>query len=199
MPELPGHMHAEEVTLYAHLRDRVPEEIRRSLDEHNEVRATLARFERIPLRDGAWLPGLRELREDVEAHFTTEEQRVFALAEQHLSKDNIFGLTETFQREKEARTDCGDVTAGAARSDRHRICEPPSHPAAEGSGTALPTDEEAASRVLHTVREERRSGYAVRARAFRNSEGWQGTLPDPGTLRGRLPHEQVNQIHSTNA
>lgn len=100
--ELPGHMHAEEVTLYAHLRDRVPEEIRRSLDEHNEVRAALARFERISLQDDAWLPELRELREDVEAHFTTEEQRVFALAEQHLSRGNLFELTETFQQEKEA-------------------------------------------------------------------------------------------------
>ena len=78
--ELPGHMHAEEVTLYAHLRDRVPEEIRRSLDEHNEVRTTLARFERILLQNDAWLPELRELREDVEAHFTTEEQRVYSFS-----------------------------------------------------------------------------------------------------------------------
>lgn len=38
--ELPGHMYAEEATLYARLRDLVPEEIHRSLEEHDEVRKT---------------------------------------------------------------------------------------------------------------------------------------------------------------
>jgi len=99
--ELPGHMYAEEATLYARLRDVVPEEIRRSLDEHDEVRTAIARFETIPPRDSAWMPALRELREDVEAHFTTEEGEVFTLAERHLSEDNLFELAETFQREKE--------------------------------------------------------------------------------------------------
>lgn len=98
--ELPGHMYAEEATLYARLRDLVPEEIHRSLEEHDEVRKNLARFERIPLRDDAWIPALRELREVVEAHFATEEGHVFTLAERHLSRDTLFGLTETFEREK---------------------------------------------------------------------------------------------------
>ncbi len=100
--ELTGHMYAEEATLYAWLQDVVPEEIRRSLDEHDAVRAALVRFERIPLRDDAWMPGLRELRGEIEAHFATEEGRVFALAEQHLSQDNLFELGETFRQEKEA-------------------------------------------------------------------------------------------------
>ncbi len=100
--ELPGHMYAEEATLYAHLRDRVPEEIRRSLDEHTEVRETLARFEKIPLRDGAWMPALVDLRERVEAHFASEEGEVFARAEEHLERNDLFALSETFEKEKVA-------------------------------------------------------------------------------------------------
>ncbi|KLK88144.1 hemerythrin [Methanoculleus sediminis] len=100
--ELPGHMYAEEVTLYAHLRDRVPEEIRRSLDEHTEVRETLVRFERIPQRDDAWMPALADLRERVEAHFASEESEVFARAEEHLGRNDLFALSETFEREKVA-------------------------------------------------------------------------------------------------
>jgi hypothetical protein len=100
--ELSGHMYAEEATLYARLQDVVPEEIRRSFDEHNGIRTAIARFEMIPPRDSAWMPALGELREDVEAHFATEEEgRVFALAEQNLTEDDLFALSETFQQEKE--------------------------------------------------------------------------------------------------
>ena len=63
--ELTGHMYAEEATLYPWLRDMAPEEIHRSLDEHADLRAALVRFEKIPLRDDAWMPGLRELREEI--------------------------------------------------------------------------------------------------------------------------------------
>lgn len=100
--ELPGHMYAEEATLYAHLRERVPEEIRRSLDEHTEVRETLARFETIPQRDDAWMPALVDLRERVEAHFASEEGEVFARVEEHLGRSDLFALGETFGREKVA-------------------------------------------------------------------------------------------------
>lgn len=99
--ELPGHMYAEETTLYARLRDVVPEEIQRSLEEHDEVRKRLVRFEKIPLRDDAWMPALRELRGDVEAHFASEEGEVFARAERHLSRSTLFELSEAFQQEKE--------------------------------------------------------------------------------------------------
>jgi len=98
--ELPGHMHAEEVTLYARLQGRVPEEIRRSLDEHTDIRATLARFENIPLRDDAWMPALTDLRERVEAHFTFEEGGVFARAEEQIEIGELFALSETFEKEK---------------------------------------------------------------------------------------------------
>lgn len=99
--ELSGHMYAEEATLYARLRVVVPEDIRRSLDEHNVVRTAMTRFERVPLRDSAWMPALGELREEVEAHFATEEGSIFTLAEQSLSEDDRFALSETFQQEKE--------------------------------------------------------------------------------------------------
>ncbi len=99
--ELPGHIYAEEATLYARLRDMVPEEIRRSLDEHTDIRETLARFEMIPLRDDAWMPALVDLRERVEAHFTSEEKEVFTLTEHHLSPAELFGLGEMFEQEKQ--------------------------------------------------------------------------------------------------
>ncbi|MDV2482656.1 hemerythrin domain-containing protein [Methanoculleus sp. Wushi-C6] len=99
--ELPGHIYAEEVTLYAYLRDTVPEEIRRSLDEHARVRDTLARFERIPLRDADWMPALVNLRREVEEHFATEETDVFVLAERHIDAGVLFELSEIFQEEKE--------------------------------------------------------------------------------------------------
>lgn len=99
--ELPGHMYAEEVTLYAYLRDKVPREIRQSIDEHARVRETLARFERIPLRDADWMPALVNLKREVEEHFTTEEEDVFFLAEQHLDTDILFELGEIFQEEKQ--------------------------------------------------------------------------------------------------
>ncbi|HOI12915.1 MAG TPA: hemerythrin domain-containing protein [Methanoculleus sp.] len=100
--ELPGHMDAEEATLYARLRDVAPEEIRQSLDEHTEVRGTLARFERIPLRDDAWMPALIDLRGRVEAHFTSEEEDIFARAKRHLSRADLFALSEMFEQEKVA-------------------------------------------------------------------------------------------------
>ena len=99
--ELPGHMYAEEATLYAYLRDRVPEEIRRSLEEHSQVREALARFEQIPLRDDAWMPALVSLRGDIEAHFATEEGDIFVLAERHLDTGVLFELSEIFQEEKQ--------------------------------------------------------------------------------------------------
>ncbi len=99
--ELPGHMYAEEATLYARLRDVVPEEIRQSLAEHTETRETLARFEVIPLRDDAWMPALRDLRKLVEAHFTSEEREVFTRAEHHISPAELFGLGEMFEQEKQ--------------------------------------------------------------------------------------------------
>ncbi len=98
--ELPGHMYAEEGTLYARLRSVAPEEIQQSLNDHTGIRETLARFETIPLRDDAWMPALRDLRERIEAHFTSEEKEVFARAEHHLSRVSLFELSETFQREK---------------------------------------------------------------------------------------------------
>lgn len=100
--ELPGHMHAEEVTLYARLRNAVPEEIQRSLNEHDGVRKALARFETVPLRDSAWIPALRDLRAEIEEHFVTEEGNVFALAERHLDRNELFALSEAFEKEKEA-------------------------------------------------------------------------------------------------
>jgi hypothetical protein len=99
--ELPGHMYAEEATLYAHLRDRVPGEIRQSLEEHTRISEMLVRFERIPLRNNAWMPALVNLRDEVEVHFTTEETEVFSRAEQHLDTGTLFELGETFQEEKQ--------------------------------------------------------------------------------------------------
>ena len=98
--ELPGHMYAEEATLYARLRNLEPEAIEQLLAEHTDIRETLARFERIPLRDDAWRPGLAGLKERIEAHFRAEEEEVFAWARHRLSRDSLFELSETFQREK---------------------------------------------------------------------------------------------------
>ena len=100
--ELPGHMYAEEASLYTRLRGVVPEEVRRSLDEHADIRRTLARFETIPQRDDAWMPALADLRERVEAHFAAEEEGLFARAEEHLDTKDLFGLSETFEQEKRA-------------------------------------------------------------------------------------------------
>ena len=99
--ELPGHMYAEEATLYARLRSLEPEEIEQLLNEHTEIRETLARFERIPLRDDAWMPGLADLRERIEAHFRAEEEEVFAWAKHRLSQGELFGLGEMFEQEKQ--------------------------------------------------------------------------------------------------
>ncbi|MFA7562684.1 MAG: hemerythrin domain-containing protein [Methanoculleus sp.] len=100
--ELPGHMYAEEATLYAHLRDAVPGEIRRSLDEHAGIRETLAEFEKIPLRDDTWLPALADLRRQIEIHFAREEGEVFARAKEHIDRSDLFALSELFERGKVA-------------------------------------------------------------------------------------------------
>ena len=100
--ELPGHMDAEEATLYARLRGAKPEVVRRLMADHTAIRETLARFETIPQRDDAWLPALADLREEVEAHFAFEEGEVFERAERHLDTGSLFELSEAFQREKEA-------------------------------------------------------------------------------------------------
>lgn len=99
--ELPGHMYAEEATLYARLRDVAPEEIRQSTSEHSNIRDMLARFEAIPLRDEAWMPALAELRDLVEAHFAAEEEVLFSRAEHYLSRSELFELSEGFEQEKQ--------------------------------------------------------------------------------------------------
>lgn len=100
--ELPGHIYAEEVTLYAHLRDRIPGEIERSLGEHTHIREALAEFEKIPLRDDAWMPALADLRKLVEIHFAIEEGKVFARAREHLDVNELLVLSEPFEKEKVA-------------------------------------------------------------------------------------------------
>jgi len=100
--ELSGHMYAEEATLYARLREMAPEEIWESIREHTDIRDALAHLETIPLSDEAWMPALDDLRDQVEAHFTAEEGEVFARAEHHLSRSDLFELSEVFQREKES-------------------------------------------------------------------------------------------------
>ncbi|MFA5613887.1 MAG: hemerythrin domain-containing protein [Methanoculleus sp.] len=99
--ELPGHIYAEEATLYARLQDVVPEEIRQSIREHGDIRDMLARLEAIPLRDGAWMPALARLREAIEAHFTAEEDLIFSRAEHHISRSSLFELSEEFVLEKQ--------------------------------------------------------------------------------------------------
>jgi hemerythrin superfamily protein len=100
--ELSGHMYAEEATLYTRLRDVVPEEIRKLTREHIDISDALAHIETIPLSDEAWVPALDDLRDLVEAHFAAEEGEAFARAEHHLSRSDLFDLSEAFQREKEA-------------------------------------------------------------------------------------------------
>lgn len=99
--ELPGHMYAEEATLYARLRNLEPEEIEQLLVEHTDIRETLARFERIPLRDDAWMPGLADLKDRIEAHFRAEEEEIFAWAKHRLSQDELFVLGGMFEQEKQ--------------------------------------------------------------------------------------------------
>ena len=99
--ELPGHMYAEEATLYARLRGVAPEEIRQSISEHSDIRDMLARFEAIPLRDEAWMPALAELRNFVWAHFAAEEEVIFSRTEHYLSRSELFELSEGFELEKQ--------------------------------------------------------------------------------------------------
>ncbi|CVK31938.1 hemerythrin domain-containing protein [Methanoculleus bourgensis] len=99
--ELPGHMYAEEATLYARLRGVAPEEIRQSISEHSDIRDMLARFEAIPLRDEAWMPALAGLTDIVKAHFAAEEEVIFSRAEHYLSRSELFELSEGFGMEKQ--------------------------------------------------------------------------------------------------
>lgn len=103
--ELPGHMYAEEATLYMRLREVVPEEIRRSIGEHTDIRDMLAHFETIPLRDGAWMPALIELRDLVGAHFAAEEEVILPRAEHYLSRSDLFALSKEFVPEKQKATE----------------------------------------------------------------------------------------------
>lgn len=100
--ELPGHMYAEEATLYARLRGMEPEEVRRLMVEHTRIREALTRFEAIPLRDDAWLPALVDLQKEIEVHFAFEEEEIFEQARHLLDTDSLFELSETFQQAKEA-------------------------------------------------------------------------------------------------
>ncbi|NLZ29778.1 MAG: hemerythrin domain-containing protein [Methanomicrobiales archaeon] len=99
--ELPGHLHAEETTLYARLQDVMPEEIGQSVREHGKIRDLLARLDAIPLRDAAWMLTLTELRDLIEAHFAAEEDGIFSRAEHHLSRSELFELSERFELEKQ--------------------------------------------------------------------------------------------------
>ena len=95
-------MDAEEATLYARLRGAKPEVVRRLMADHTAIRETLARFEVIPLRDDAWLPALAGLREEIEAHFTLEEEDIFEQARRYIDINTLFELGEVFPREKVA-------------------------------------------------------------------------------------------------
>jgi hemerythrin superfamily protein len=98
--ELAAHLHAEEATLYTRLDGVLPEEIRRSRKEHDELRERLTNLDAIPLDTGEWVTQMKELVKQTEEHFANEEDVIFHQAQDHLNRFELSELGDNFEKVK---------------------------------------------------------------------------------------------------
>lgn len=90
--ELSRHAMAEETVLYPLLRSKVPngaELVDHALDEHQQVKETLARLERMSLDNLDFEPEFRRLVTSVREHVKEEEAELLPLLETHCDADTI--------------------------------------------------------------------------------------------------------------
>lgn len=90
--ELSRHAVAEEELLYPLVRSKIPngnELADHALEEHQEVKETLARLEKMSLDALDFEPEFRTLTTNVREHVQEEEGEFFPLLEQHLSREEL--------------------------------------------------------------------------------------------------------------
>ena len=93
--ELSRHATAEEELLYPLVRSKVPDGDRladHALDEHQEVKETLARLEKMSLDNLDFEGEFRSLMQAIKDHVDEEEAELFPLLQQHVGRDALDSL-----------------------------------------------------------------------------------------------------------
>ncbi|HAR64495.1 MAG: hypothetical protein DKM50_10190 [Candidatus Margulisiibacteriota bacterium] len=96
------HIKAEEDILYNPLKKEkeAAERMLESIEEHHIIELLLNELKSRPKSEERWLPQLRVLREIVENHIRTEEEEVFDLAREILSKNQLEEMGNIFETNK---------------------------------------------------------------------------------------------------
>lgn len=103
--ELLSHARAEEAVFYQALRDLPDAEPRakQAGEEHKAMERVIYELLSIEYSSPRWLEAYEELMEQVESHVDEEEDEIFALAQQHFSKEVLQEMDERFQAAKDDR------------------------------------------------------------------------------------------------
>lgn len=101
--ELLAHARAEEKEVYSVFR-AVPElaaRMDRSVNEHETVARMLEQLTHMSMNDERWMEVFRELLAHVHEHVIEEEQVVFPIAKDALTRERSEQISESFLRQKE--------------------------------------------------------------------------------------------------
>ncbi|MEX1034321.1 MAG: hemerythrin domain-containing protein [Sneathiella sp.] len=101
--EAVAHANAEEQTLYADLIERPEsqEQIRHSISEHKEADDLITELAEMDMSSSEWIQKFEKLKDDLEHHIDEEEEDVFDLAKNLLSKEEANELTLQFDERKQ--------------------------------------------------------------------------------------------------
>jgi iron-sulfur cluster repair protein YtfE (RIC family) len=102
--ELMIHMEGEEKLFYPVLKknEQTREQIEEGIEEHKEAKKIIKEMQSLK-GDEQWDSKLEELQEAIEHHIEEEEQELFPMAKNVLSKEQVTSIAEQFQQEKEQK------------------------------------------------------------------------------------------------
>lgn len=102
--EAEAHAAAEEQTFYAALiaTPEGQEKARHSVSEHKEAADHLGELSEVDMASPAWLPKLKQLREELEHHIEEEEGEVFRLARKLWDEARAEQLASEFEDRKKS-------------------------------------------------------------------------------------------------
>lgn len=99
------HMKGEEETIYAHLKNDVPDEDAKELAslanyEHQEIRDMLGMLDEEEVDNNAWNELFSDLQENIRTHIEEEETDLFNEAKEDFSKEELMEFMGEFEEAK---------------------------------------------------------------------------------------------------
>jgi hemerythrin-like domain-containing protein len=98
--EMTQHMDAEENIFYPALEKKERDDILEAIEEHNVTRTVSEDVDSTPMDSERWKAKLKVLKELTEHHIEEEEDRIFNVARQGLSKGQLEDMGKRFEEAK---------------------------------------------------------------------------------------------------